>query len=53
LRRSGWLFLKLKDDALCIYEPLQYFVVDFFRNALNDLRVGISLKVLRGIGEDC
>ena len=52
MRRSGWLFLELQDDALCMYEPLKHFVVDFFRNALNDLRIGISLKVLRSVGED-
>jgi hypothetical protein len=53
LRRSGWLFLKLLDDALCMDDSLKHFVLDLFRNALNDVRVWFSLKDLRGIGEDC
>ena len=47
------MFLELQDDALCMNESLKNFVVDLFRNALNDVRVWFSLKDLRGIGEDC
>ncbi len=53
LRRSDWQFLELHYDALCMYESLKNFVVDLFRNALNDVRAWFSLKDLRGIGEDC